>query len=158
MYAESLSSPLQGRVVYREGDLAFDFEPSDLADLRRRRFEVGTLVAETLSVEVGLPQGIILYAWGYSPWQAWLTVPGAPVDVVDGVVMIDPEGIVPGVGFSLQKDESDVWWTQYDPESGWCNVTNGRRDAVATRVATDTVIGTDETGITSVWLRPTFLP
>jgi hypothetical protein len=61
---------------------------------------------------------------------------------------------------SIRRDSNDpaeVWWTQFDPNTGWCRITSGGTDERQTRIATDTVIGTDDTGITSLWLKPTFV-
>jgi hypothetical protein len=155
-----LTQPVSGRAVYSLADQAFDFVPTDPGEVAARRGSPVSLALDTVLIEVGMPNGILLYVWGYSTRSSWLSVPGRPEGAVDGVVMVDEPALGPSGSVSIRRDRSDpaeVWWTQFDPESGWCRITRGGADGRLTRIATDTVIGTDDTGITSMWLKPTFV-
>lgn len=159
MYVQSITGPTPGQVTYSHKDQAFDFAARDPAELAVRRREAASLAIDTVLIDVALPSGVLLCVWGYSPQAGWLDVAGSPHSPADGVVLVETD-FVPGVSTSLKRDESDaaeVWWTQFDPGSGWCRITSGARDSTCIRIATDTVIGVDEKGVTSVWLKPTFV-
>ena len=155
-----LTQPVSGRVVYRVADQAFDFIPNDPGEVAARRRSPASLAIDTVLMEVGMPNGILLYIWGYSPQSSWLSAPGTPAGVVDGVLMVDEPQLDSRGSVSIRRDSNDpaeVWWTQFDPDTGWCRMTSGGTDECLTRIATDTVIGSDATGITSLWLKPTFV-
>lgn len=155
-----LTSPISGRVVYRVADQAFDFIPNDPGEVAARRGSPASLAMDAVHVDVGMPNGILLYLWGYSPQSSWLAVPGTPAGAVDGVVMVDEPELDSRGSVTIRRDGSDpaeVWWTQFDADTGWCRITSEGTDESLTRIATDTVIGADSSGITSLWAKPTFV-
>ena len=138
-----LTSPISGRVVYRVADQAFDFTPNDPGEVAARRGSPASLAVDTVFVDIGMPNGILLYIWGYSPQSSWLAVPGKPAGAVDGVVMVDEPELDSRASVSIRRDGSapaEVWWTQFDADTGWCRITSGGTDESLTRIATDTVI------------------
>jgi hypothetical protein len=144
-------------VVYRQHESSFDFVPDEVAGVLRPVGASGSLVIGMIEIGVSLPSGLLTYARGYSPRSSWVPMQGSPGDCADGVVIVDDDRVQEGLAIGVHSDDSDVWWTQFDADSGWFQATNGTHSDALTRIASDTVIGTSSAGISSLWLRPTFI-
>lgn len=108
--------PLFGGVlVYREGDHAFDFRPSDPGAAGSA---TTSLLIGTVQVEVDTQSGRLLFAWGYSPAQGWQrSSPFDPLSHKRGeAVLSGAAELRPGVSVPL-VDASDVR-RLVDPHAG----------------------------------------
>ena len=65
--------PIHGYLTYVDNDYAFSFRPADPNQVRDLLGSSGpaSLNFGTVQVEVALPDGRCLFAWGYSPRQGW---------------------------------------------------------------------------------------
>ena len=153
----SIGTRLDGILFYLESERSFDFETLAPMDLARMRGESGVCsiqVGASLQLEVGVETGLLLFAWGYCPYESWQKMALDAPTLEDGQVVVRTRhGLNRGVSHKVGDDE---WCFAWDPESTWFRASRGQlgEDRVI-QFASGCSIGLNSRGtLSSVWLNP----
>lgn len=150
--------PLEGELVYRDADHAFDFVPASMGIAREHAGASGatSLLLGTLQLEVSAESGVVLYPWGYHPKAAWRASSLSPAAVRRGAVRaLSDAPLVAGI--SRDVAPSARWTTSYDSKSGWVRIARSESDAVAAEAvefAPGSVAVIERGALVELWLHP----
>ena len=155
---DQATAPLDGELLYRQGEYSFDFKVASSALLAERVGSAGntSLSFTTLQTEVSIERGELLYPWGLFPntrWQAGrLALPTLQPGRVR--VVIEGEALQPGVSVSFSDSAS--WPVVWDQATGWVCFGNpsSSRDVAAVEYAKNSAVVIAEGQLISIWLRP----
>jgi hypothetical protein len=147
---------LDGRLEYRDADHAFDFTPSDAADLTERTGDRGTssVALMTLQLELNVSSGAALYVWGYCPREKWVNkrLPTPSLYPASArVVTASPRE--PGV--AIRFPDAEHWSCSHDIESGWVYCGEDPPITSAAAIATGVGLAVTDGLLRGVWLKPT---
>lgn len=151
---DSVGTPLDGSLHYRESDHAFDFIPTRKADLVSRAGSEGTasIALGTLQLELGVGTRAVLYAWGYSPREKWASRALPEPKLTQAAVRIAPSSLLER-GIALDFHDATRWSFAHDAKSGW--VFFGEETiAAALEIASNVGLVIDDGVLLGVWLRP----
>jgi hypothetical protein len=153
--------PLNGRLVYRTNDSAFDFERIDAQQLVQRIGQGGStsLTLGTLQIEIGVGTSIALYVWGYHPQASWRhgELPRIETQPSGVRIALANEGWSDlERGISIGLVEINEWPTIYDAKSGWLCIgsPNMHNSSDCVEFASDTVAVIQGDILTALWLHP----
>lgn len=149
--------PVKGMLKYLVSEHSFLFEVGDRAALLGRIGQEGvtSLVLDTLQLEVSIATGELLFAWGFSPLQAWDLASLVLPSYEDGSVLVDEKRVLK-VGVSEPLPEG-LWKFEYDATSGWMNARSGDDSSTRfIRIAHGVVLGVHDKALKSIWLHPVF--
>jgi hypothetical protein len=109
--------PIPGRLLYRMGDHAVDFQADHPSELQYQIGSAGvtSLSIGTLQLEIAIASGRLLYPWGYLPLESLKRRSLKRIDAVAGAIRVDvSRPLVAGVSIAHGVD----WTACHDPESG----------------------------------------
>lgn len=155
---DSNLAPIDGTLVYREADHAFDFEPRSQAEVEERVGDDGvtSLALGSLQLEVGVETGIVLYPWGYHPRVMWRQTTLPSVAARQGALRISVDNPLEA-GVSLDITGGRQWTTLHDAVSAWvCIVrdTNLVAPPDLIKFSNGAIAGIDAGSLVVLWLHP----
>lgn len=146
-------SPTEGVLSFRGAEHSFLFlRAGNLTGAITTNLLVGTL-----SIEVDIDNGRLLYVDGLSPRSRWIETKLPTPTAVDGSVeLVDRASLESGVAVELAS--VGKWTTAVDSMSGWicCSEPDRSDDLSNIQIATNTLIGIANEQIKSIWLHPSF--
>ena len=150
--------PLEGELVYRDADHAFDFVPTSTVVVREQSGSKGvtSLLLGTLQLEVSAETGLVLYPWGYHPKAAWLARSLLPAVAPRVAVRAVGDGAL-DAGVAQDVAPSERWTTSYDAKSGWVRIARSENAAAwteAVEFAPGSIAVLERGSLVELWLHP----
>lgn len=145
-------SPVDGRLLYRPADHAFDFKVADARTDVHSVQGTASLLVGTIQVAVDPNTGRLLFAWGYSPVQGWRRSAIIPLPQERGRALMDASDLLPGVGISI-VEARDVL-SLVDPSRKAVQVSNGVEPELAFIIAPGVTLLLSGSRLVGVRLSP----
>lgn len=140
---------IHGELIYVDDEASFDYRPKS-QHLIRPEEELTLVIAKTLQMLVKMPEGRLLYVFGYMPRGALKQKSlRPPIMSVGAVYLAEPSENESGMGYDTTLSDAVPY---YDPTSGWiCIGDTQAQNAIL--IADDIAISLTQDKLSTVWLR-----
>lgn len=155
--AVSPGRPIEGFLVYRQNDHAFDFVPADNVEVDGVVGKLGStsLLFGTVQLEADVQTGRLLFVWGYSPTAGWRKAHIDPLPTVPVVARVLDLEMQAGVSLTLADDSQIRTLCDYTLTTVRVAMSNAVPDT-ALQIADGVNILMEGDALVGVELRPQF--
>ncbi|WP_153242621.1 hypothetical protein [Frateuria defendens] len=144
---------LDGELIYRHSGYSIDFMPSVEGFGGYSGRGTGSILIDTLQLEVCADTGRVLFPWGLFPYTKWRKADIFVPESTSGELFLDDvSSVVVGAGVGLPGAEE--WLVRFDDQSGWICVGSGDKAGNFIEFATNVVASLNDGRLTGLWLKP----